>query len=276
MMHRTFLNLLRLAVTGTLTAIPLGAISPADLDGQIKAGQKITVIDLRPTDLYQRNHIPGAINIPHEIISQKKLPPLGRVVAYGDGLGATYAQECVAALGAKPGIVAESLEGGFAAWETFTHVNVAAENLSSQLAPSTITLEQLEKTGGDGVVLVDVRAGNPQGGKFDLTPFQRTRVPKAGLTTRPFDVLGGIKGRSQFFRHAPSLLVVIDDDNTTAQRIADRIRAAGYKRVVVLAGGEEIIKREGRGGLARSGSATSITLDPEQKPVPVRPNQQRP
>jgi rhodanese-related sulfurtransferase len=269
MMHRILPSLFALAAVALLTAGPLAAITPADLNAQLKAGQKITLIDLRSVDHYQRNHIPGAINIPHEIVAQKRLPPIGRVVAYCDGLGATYAPECVAALSAKPGIVAEMLEGGFAAWETFTQVTTAAENLKSQLSVPMITFEQLEKTGGNGVVLVDVRAANPQRAKFDLRPFQRTRVPQAGVTARPFDELKRIKGNNPTFRHAPSLLVVSDDDNTSAQKVAERIRASGYKRVVVLAGGEEIIKREGRAGLTRSGSAASIALDPAQKPVPV-------
>jgi hypothetical protein len=63
--------------------------------------------------------------------------------------------------------------------------------------------------------------------------------------------------------------VVIDNDNESAMTTARRIQQSGYKRVVVLAGGEEIIRRDGRSGMARAGAAAPVTLDPTLKPQPL-------
>ena len=91
------------------------------------------------------------------------------------------------------------------------------------------------------------------------------------MTTRPFEFLEAMKNGRRNFGRAPSLLVIIDNDDTSARATAQKIEASGYKRVVVLAGGEEIIKREGKSGLARSGSAASITLPADRLPVPIPP-----
>ena len=60
-------------------------------------------------------------------------------------------------------------------------------------------------------------------------------------------------------RHRDGLLVLVDDDNETAMEKAIYLRASGYKRVVVLAGGAEILKREGRAGTKRVGTSVGIT-----------------
>ncbi len=261
-----------LTVTLGLTARPLWALTPAELDQKQKAKEALTVVDVRPTALYQRSHIPGAINLPADSIEGKKLPPLGKVVVYCDGLGLTDTKACVASLNAKPGITAESLEGGFAAWETFTNVTAAAANLRPLPELPAITYDQLKKLGGEEVTLIDVRKPAGQTANFDLTPFCRTCVPKARMTTRPFELLETMKTPRKEFSAAPALLVIIDNDDTSARTLAAKIQASGYKRVAVLAGGDEIIKREGKSGLARSGSAASITLPADRKPVPLPPS----
>ncbi len=244
------------------------AITPMELEARLKSGAPLTVIDLRPTVLYERSHIPGAISIPSDTIADRQLPPVGNVVAYCDGLGATYAADCVAALNKKPGITAEALDGGFAAWRTCTNNTAGAGSVQPQAEMPAITYEQLEKTGGTAVTLVDVRRP-AAGGAFNLQPFCQTCVPRAQMTTQPMEQLKRWRGGATKFQSAPSLLVVIGSDDTTAADQARRIRAAGYERVVVLTGGEEIIKRKGVAGLARGSTAASIIVEPKLKPVPV-------
>lgn len=256
----------------TLMSFSLHAATPEQLDGLLKSNAKVTVIDLRATDEYQHSHITGAINIPHRLIAEKRLPPLGKVVVYCDGLGSTYTAECVAALNAKPGIQAEALEGGYAAWRTFTNVT-ADERVLSREQPRTITYEELKATQGQEVVLVDVRSQKIPAGRqrVNLNNFRQRDLPKSGVLSNPDAGLKAIKGKRSRFSGAPSLFVIVDDDQQTAIKTAERMKNMGYHRVVVLAGGEDIIRREGKTGLSRQGGALPINLDPELTPPAVQP-----
>ncbi|HRJ07059.1 MAG TPA: rhodanese-like domain-containing protein [Prosthecobacter sp.] len=259
-------------ILSLLASSALRAATPEQLDAMLQTGEKVTIIDLRPTDEYQLSHIAGAINIPHQLVPGKRLPPLGRVVAYCDGLGSTYTAECVAALNAKPGIQAEGLEGGYAAWKTFTNVTADTRRVTPD-QPKTITYEELKATRGEGVVLVDARKPQTVAGKprVNLAAFRQQNLPKATSMTNPSARLRAIKGKAGEFSKAPSLFVVVDDDHQSALAAAERIRAMGYQRVVVLAGGEDIIRRDGRPGLGRQGGAAPVTLDPELVPPPAQP-----
>ena len=263
-----------------LLTAPALAITPAALDALMKSGQPVTLVDLRSLEDYQNGHIANAINIPHRIIGNKRLPPLGKVVAYCDGLGTTYAADCLTALNTKPGIQAELLEGGYAAWETYTNVTAEATRVAKE-TPRTITYQELEATQGQGVVIIDVRRdpaavalarGVPAKEKLNLGDFRQARVPRAQVSRNAFDHLSRIRNNKKGFDKAPSLLVVIDNDDQSAMATARRIQQSGYKRVVVLAGGEEIIRRQGRAGLARQGAAAPVTLQPELVPQPIKQN----
>jgi rhodanese-related sulfurtransferase len=253
-----------------LAVLTAQAITPEQLQQAQTAGEKLTVIDLRNESLYQKDHIPGAINVPEHIIATKRLPPVGRVVAYCDGLGTADTAACVTALNAKAGIQAEALEGGFAAWKTFTTVSTGSGAISQSPEAPAITFEQLEKTAGQDVMLLDVRTKAPtarrRGEPDPLAQFQSQKLPKALSTRTAKSALDAVKGSEGKFTRAPSLIVVVDDDFATAEATAKQIKASGYHRVVVLAGGEEMIAREGRSGKSRTGSST-ITLDPTRKPV---------
>lgn len=253
------------------------AITPAELDARLKAHDKVTVIDLRSTELFQRGHIIGAINIPHRLVAKKKLPPLGEVVAYCDGLGATYAADCVASLNAKPGIQAEALNGGYAAWKTFTHMTAEAQHIR-KATPTTMTYEQLMATGGKDVVLVDARqesatmeksAAGTAKAAVDLQKVCKERIPAASVVSSGPGALRQLRSKQAVGSAAPSLFVVLDNDHESAMKIAQAIEASGYKRVVVLAGGEEILRRKGKEGLSRQGAAAPVILEPPLKPQPV-------
>ena len=61
-----------------------------DLNVALKAGECIVVIDARSPESFQREHIPGAINIPHRMMSAESTSTLDRaalIVTYCDGIG---------------------------------------------------------------------------------------------------------------------------------------------------------------------------------------------
>ena len=61
-----------------------------DLKLAREAGERITVIDARSKQAFAREHIPGAINIPHRDMNRETTAAIDRtrlVVAYCDGIG---------------------------------------------------------------------------------------------------------------------------------------------------------------------------------------------
>src|SRR5882724_3803566 len=103
------------------SSLSAGTMTVADLQRELAASDKPTIIDLRQTSFFEADHIPGAINIPATLCPVKNLPPLGKVVVYGDGLGPRGSadfQKGVTALSQKPGITVDILSGGYAAWQS--------------------------------------------------------------------------------------------------------------------------------------------------------------
>jgi len=45
------------------------------------------------------------------------------------------------------------------------------------------------------------------------------------------------------------LYVLVDNGNNRSRRVAHRLKAAGIRRVVILAGGERSLRREGKAGV---------------------------
>ena len=61
-----------------------------DLKVARDAGENITVVDARSSEAFQREHIPGAINIPHRTMSSETTKHVDKnalVVIYCDGVG---------------------------------------------------------------------------------------------------------------------------------------------------------------------------------------------
>jgi rhodanese-related sulfurtransferase len=60
-----------------------------DLKTAMAGGEKIIVVDARSPEAYAREHIPGAINLPHRLMSPETTHALDRselIVAYCDGI----------------------------------------------------------------------------------------------------------------------------------------------------------------------------------------------
>jgi rhodanese-related sulfurtransferase len=61
-----------------------------DLSVALQEGQRVIVVDGRSSEAFAKEHIPGAINIPHRTISQDSLAALDKAplyVTYCDGIG---------------------------------------------------------------------------------------------------------------------------------------------------------------------------------------------
>ncbi|MHB8519119.1 MAG: rhodanese-like domain-containing protein [Limisphaerales bacterium] len=240
------------------------AISFAEVQRRLDAGETITFVDVRANAFFQKGHIPGAINIPGGLVSQKNLPPLGRVVVYDDGLGHNAAEVAVSALNQKLGITAEVLDGGFATWEMAQAATTRGGGMKPEELP-LITYAQLKEAPSGDVVLVDLRQVGPDSaGKSALAASQpaltdlRAEFPNVRVTRSAFAVPAAKKTSSPASSASPPLLVLIDSGNGAAQATARALKANGVKRFVILVGGEEILARKGQPGLQRAGSTVTL------------------
>jgi rhodanese-related sulfurtransferase len=244
------------------TSITRAAVTPAELERRLAQGEKITVIDLRSTALFQKSHIPDAINIPASLVPAKQLPPIGTVVVYDSGLGRDETATAVAALNAKRGIRAEALAGGLAAWETARGTSTRSGGVQSEEL-AFISYDELKKAQSEDIVLVDLRErpaqslqrAGTEATAAALTDLQQA-FPKVGAVTRSAFEL---PQRRQGTDAVPPLLVLIDNGKgVDAQATARQLRANGTRRVVILAGGEEILAHGGQAGLQRVGSTLEV------------------
>ncbi|MDF3142355.1 MULTISPECIES: rhodanese-like domain-containing protein [unclassified Streptomyces] len=91
----------------------------ADLKAALEDGQDLVVVDGRSSEAYEREHIPGAISIPHRSISQDSLAGLSKsplYVAYCDGIGCNASTKTAIKL-ATAGFRVKELLGGLDWWK---------------------------------------------------------------------------------------------------------------------------------------------------------------
>jgi rhodanese-related sulfurtransferase len=244
----------------------------SELQTQLAGGGKIIVVDVRGTGVFAEAHIPGAINIPAEVCPRKNLPPLGRVVIYGDGLGrdaASLVDQAAAALGKKPGITAEILEGGFAAWESAHAVTTRRQGRRPE-ALNYITYAQLKAAKAGDVVLVDLRKPTAAarqslaaGANSPSQPLTDLGREFPGLSLAKSVPEKSVSGKSG----AGPLVVLIDSADGAAEAAARALKGSGAKRYAILAGGELILARHGQAGSQRTRPGVVAS---GQNPAPVR------
>jgi rhodanese-related sulfurtransferase len=247
------------------------AISPTDVQLLVAAGEKITFLDVRSKVLFQQGHIPGAINVPAALVPGKQLPPLGRVVVYDDGLGRETALAAMTVLNQKPGITAEVLDGGFATWEAARASTTKAAGMKPE-ETQFITYAELAEVQSDNVVLVDLRkepvqsrqaatGAMPAAPPEPLTDLRQQFTRVRGITRSPFD-LPQTRQSSAGGPAPPPLLVLIDTGDGSAQAMARTLKANGVTRFAILAGGEQILVRQGQRGLGRAASTVVVNRPP--------------
>ncbi|WP_107081610.1 rhodanese-like domain-containing protein [Streptomyces sp. SBT349] len=108
-------------------------IDSADLKGALEDGQDLVVVDGRSSEAYEREHIPGAVSIPHRSISQDSLAGLSKAplyVAYCDGIGCNASTKTAIKL-ATAGFRVKELIGGLDWWKRESY---ATEGSASQHA----------------------------------------------------------------------------------------------------------------------------------------------
>ncbi len=90
-----------------------------DLKVALDSGESIIVIDARSPEAYQKEHIPGAINIPHRKMNAETTKLLNKaalVVTYCDGIGCNASTKGALNM-AKLGFRVKELMGGLDWWK---------------------------------------------------------------------------------------------------------------------------------------------------------------
>lgn len=259
-MNNFMKTILVVSILGAAVLCAFG-ITPVELNKRIQSGDNITIVDVRFNELYQKGHIPGAINIPAAICDQKRIPKAQFIVVYDDGLFESSALEAVEKLRKNNNAKIEILEGGFAAWETFVGKTTAARGVKREEVPY-ITYEALKKLQSSDTVIVDLRepsrqtssslAGAPTQPAPVFTDLQK-EFPKAKVVKSPFDA--GVSKKSLSAAQYSPIFVLVDNGDGKALEVARTLKANGIYRYVVLAGGEKILERQGKSGLQRSGAS---------------------
>jgi rhodanese-related sulfurtransferase len=90
-----------------------------DLRAALDRGEKIIVVDARSAQNYQKQHIPGAINLPHRTMTKEATGHLDRAalyVVYCDGIGCNASTHGALNL-ARLGFQVKELLGGLDWWK---------------------------------------------------------------------------------------------------------------------------------------------------------------
>lgn len=298
--HLISTSLCAALLLGGLTT-SIRAISPADLSRKLAAGEKVFLIDVRPSARFATGSIPGAMSIPAAIVLAKKLPPLSPAVLFDDGLGRIDVAALAATLNQRPGWKAEVLEGGFSAWSALPGASQTSPTGLHQEPLQQITYDDLAAL-KENVVLVDLRPVDPAPTSTTAKAAPGKRSASASAPDPVAEFCGKAANRSylgnlgDFRRHfkpasrqqakpgrpapvkttaaaAPPLVVLVDAVGADHRETVRRLRAEGYSRILVLAGGDETILLQGRRGKGRISGALGegILADPTPQPQPAKP-----
>lgn len=94
-----------------------------DLAVALKEGEHVVVIDARSPEAFAREHIPGAINLPHRAMDAARTASIDRgalLVAYCDGIGCNASTKGAFNL-ARLGFRVKELIGGLDWWKRDGH-----------------------------------------------------------------------------------------------------------------------------------------------------------
>jgi rhodanese-related sulfurtransferase len=93
-------------------------LDASDVYSALQKGEKIVVIDTRNTSKYAREHIPGAVNIPHWNINEETTQHLDKeflYITYCDGIGCNASTQGALRL-ARLGFKVKEMIGGIVWW----------------------------------------------------------------------------------------------------------------------------------------------------------------
>jgi rhodanese-related sulfurtransferase len=181
-------------------------------------------VDVRPTQLFLRKHIEGAINIPAFIVAKKGLAKDKDILLYDNGIGTVDAKEAADSLAEAGYRNVFQLDGGLARWEASNlPMKLQSGVLDSKLV-EFITAAELSRAMHDNLpmVLVDLR---------EPALFKSGSIPGA-INVKP----ATLKSLSTSWR-TDSLIILFDNGNAESERQAEQLRRAGYKMIRYLYGG---------------------------------------
>ena len=216
------------------------AMTVAELQALLRSGapgearRSVTLIDIRPLPHYRAGHIPNAIHLSAHALARKALPALGAVVVYGDGVDVATTEAAVEALAAREGISPARLEGGYPAWLAAGRVTTRRAG-ARRLPARVVSYEALRRlvARAPNLVIVDLRR----------KPTSTLSAHFPGVRVQRSADMSVAASRSD-----GRLRVLIDDGDGAAEKMARRLRGAGVRRVIVLAGGGIGLETRGRVG----------------------------
>jgi rhodanese-related sulfurtransferase len=107
-----------------------------DLNVALESGENVTVIDARSPESFQREHIPGALNIPHRTMSPETTAHIDEgtlVVTYCDGIGCNGSTKGALNM-LKLGFRVKELIGGLDWWKRDGHKTHTATAVDKSVA----------------------------------------------------------------------------------------------------------------------------------------------
>lgn len=103
-----------------------------DLKVAREAGENIVVIDVRSPEAFHKEHIPGAVNLPHRVMNETTTDDIDRsmlVVTYCDGIGCNGSTKGALHM-AKLGFRVKELIGGLDWWKRDGHPTEGTDAVS--------------------------------------------------------------------------------------------------------------------------------------------------
>jgi rhodanese-related sulfurtransferase len=105
-----------------------------DLSVVLSSGSKILVVDARSVEAFQKEHIPGAINIPHRTMAESSTAHLDKgvlVVTYCDGIGCNASTKGALNM-VNLGFYVKELIGGLDWWKRDGHETQGSDPKGSE------------------------------------------------------------------------------------------------------------------------------------------------
>ncbi|WP_183579555.1 rhodanese-like domain-containing protein [Mucilaginibacter sp. X5P1] len=107
-------------------------MDPSDLFSALEAGEKVIAIDARKAFGFEKEHIPGAINLPHREMNEQTTAKLDRsyiYVTYCDGIGCNASTRGALNM-ARLGFDVRELIGGIEWWKFDGYATEGAQQKS--------------------------------------------------------------------------------------------------------------------------------------------------
>ena len=238
-------------LTILLLPCPCRAMNVDNAQARLAAGN-VTLIDIRSNTMFRKEHIPGAINIPAGLCAARHIPPLGEVIVYGDGLDTAETERAAAALGSKPGLTVEILDGGYPAWRDINGLTTRPSGITPEEI-NYITYQKLKEISNNNkrLVFMDLRLQSKGAAKSERAPVDlAAEFPGIPLRSSPFH--GGLEAKglvpADISADSGAMYILIDSGDGRAEKTARELKAAGITSFAILAGGDEIVARQGRPG----------------------------